>query len=373
MDLENGLNQSEEIDESEPRVKDKPKETNYSEVMKNKDDQPRVKPRGKLRCVFPNCTVINKKLECLQAHIRKDHEGDSTPYHCTQCPLKFKNNVKLVTHLRTHGASVSKPLQRQLCVEVCVTKSSLISHLENNHMALKLKPKCSTCGKTFDDDEQVQTHEDLHALRLNAVPFSCVLCSINFVSSIELREHVLNEHEEGLSKCSECNKSFLTSERLKKHREMCHPAVTMSHLSYSCPQCPYQASFPSALKQHLLKHDEKLIFTCDWEGCGKVFKYPQTLSHHRKLDHGEKQDQDPKAYFKYRCSLCPNAFTSSKYLRKHQASHFETRAFKCEHCSQKFKSSEDLRTHKKVHETETDDKLKGTQRPVIPLPGNAKS
>ena len=283
---------------------------------------------------------------------------------CTHCPLKFSSNGKLVLHLRTHEVrNVSLPLKCQFCDKVCANKSSLRSHISCLHTAVQLKPKCSVCSKILENDEEVEAHEELHAARLMTDPFSCVLCNVKFMAIMELREHVMSEHEEGLLKCPDCNKSFLTVSDWGSIRIL---GIKPMKPLLKCPQCPYQALAPSSLRIHMFKHVETLSFKCEREGCDKVFKYPHTLNRHYVVDH----TQGPETRCKFKCSLCPKAFSTNTHLSRHQRCHFSARNYLCEHCSQTFKTPSNLRTHKKVHET--DGKLKGRRVPSLQGPRKSR-
>jgi hypothetical protein len=147
-----------------------------------------VKPtptRIKLHCTFEHCSFTCSTEPDLKAHVHGFHEGDTNPYHCHLCPLKYTNNSNLKYHIRQHHTP-RDPAESFL--------------------------SCSYCGKKFKTMEEkevtgLRRHENLHS---TAPLFSCVIprCKTRqFSSSVDLKTHVALKHEDTVpvSKCLECN------------------------------------------------------------------------------------------------------------------------------------------------------------------------
>jgi len=321
-------------------------------IMKSQKPAKTKKPRElKLRCSYPNCSEFFRKQIHMETHVRQIHEGDPTPYHCTQCELKFKSPKILRRHQGKSHSLKLKTFPCPHCERSYQSKQYLALHVSEVHNAPPPKEKCPTCTKSFDRSEELQDHMELHnAIRTTDRPFSCVICNIHYTGILELQSHVFKTHEENFKCPNEgCDKAFLTKSKLYFHVKANHSSNDKSHLV--CPECSYQARALSVLKKHMLKHapaSGRPSVTCDVEGCGKVFRHQITLTRHKKLDHV----RDPSSFFK--CTLCPKVFKETSSLTHHQAHHSNLRPFLCEHCSVSFKTLKNLKTHYKVHEKSTE-------------------
>lgn len=76
--------------------------------------------------------------------------------------------------------------------------------------------------------------------------------------------------------------------------------------------------------------------------CGKAYSTYGELKLHLN-SHGQNRER------KWKCSICPRAFTSSTKLNVHMMGHMGMKPHKCEFCSKAFSDPSNLRTHLKIH------------------------
>ncbi|XP_060695842.1 PR domain zinc finger protein 4 isoform X1 [Hemiscyllium ocellatum] len=76
--------------------------------------------------------------------------------------------------------------------------------------------------------------------------------------------------------------------------------------------------------------------------CGKAYGTYSELKSHLS-SHGQSRER------KWKCSICPRAFTSSTKLNVHMMGHMGMKPHKCEFCSKAFSDPSNLRTHLKIH------------------------
>ncbi|GCC35773.1 hypothetical protein chiPu_0014261 [Chiloscyllium punctatum] len=75
-----------------------------------------------------------------------------------------------------------------------------------------------------------------------------------------------------------------------------------------------------------------------WKAYGTYSELKSHLS-----SHGQSRER------KWKCSICPRAFTSSTKLNVHMMGHMGMKPHKCEFCSKAFSDPSNLRTHLKIH------------------------
>lgn len=75
--------------------------------------------------------------------------------------------------------------------------------------------------------------------------------------------------------CNACNKTFITSGGLYKHRKIAHGRAEDL---IPCPQCEQKFVTQSALNRHISKHSNDRPFVCS--NCGKSYKTKYALNSH---------------------------------------------------------------------------------------------
>eukprot|EP01080_Neovahlkampfia_damariscottae_P010033 gene10033-2352_t len=235
-------------------------------------------------------------------------------------------------------------------------------------MEAERKYKCDHegCDKAYFYSHHLKRHQKLH---LESRPEVCPVCSARFTKKCHLRKHIASTHKkneqemelskeslEAIANCTpysctfdNCNKSFVTEGKLKKHLEKHEKKI-----SHKCTFENCEETF--AFRKELMKHiNEEHEAKCSI--CGKILKNAQSLTKHLKI-HEENQ---------FRCPFdgCLKTYTRQSNLNVHiKKIHSEKeKKFKCDLCDQEFayKSTLDRHietVHEKIHPVETAQSLK---------------
>lgn len=127
-------------------------------------------------------------------HERALHEMSHYPKQFTDipCELQFCNFSKV----RTHNASPS-------------SSSTLVETF-----------KCSDCGQTFEDQNLLLKHEDVHLTLKTATENNCRVCERKCDTKSQLNEHEKTHFLENEKKyiCETCGKYFKQQHSLMHHR-----------------------------------------------------------------------------------------------------------------------------------------------------------
>ncbi|KAH3685914.1 hypothetical protein WICPIJ_003103 [Wickerhamomyces pijperi] len=94
---------------------------------------------------------------------------------------------------------------------------------------------------------------------------------------------------------------------------------------------PSRASGPSSRPK---------IYTCDYEGCSKVYAKPSLLTQHQRV-HSETRP--------FSCALCDSAFFRESHLKVHMISHSSEKPFKCSTCGKGTNTAQHLKRHEVTH------------------------
>jgi len=143
-----------------------------------------------------------------------------------------------------------------------------------------------------------------HILSNQELAVDCQLCDKTFAST-DLRAHVLVEHcKNKLSKCSLCDREFITKIALKKHILQVHMRETVS--------------------------------------CHFCHKEVRDLHHHIKYFHGNKR--------KYLCSYCEKNFQTNTLLQAHISSVHMGKRINCPDCKKDISVDNFYRHRKEKHD-----------------------
>jgi len=273
----------------------------------------------------PNRSTTFSKKEALENHMKRSHLDGIENFSCHICYLQMKSVADVTKHVK-HKHN-DEWLKCEFCAQQFRAWYTLDDHLKRSHADMDIFFECHECFLMFAD---IKTHmKEKHP----GVFVKCenVECSEMFRSKELLDKHKEDQHfiisaKEGLSHtCNVCLKV------VKSRALLVHHSLTHSSQKYlSCPKCPYKASRPYILKQHIESHNESFSFPCD--ECCKNFKTKSNLTLHYKNTHLGMGLFKPKLT----CTFCGYETDSSTYLKLHQRKHTGEKPYKCPECEQSF-------------------------------------
>ena len=153
--------------------------------------------------------------------------------------------------------------------------------------------------------------------------YKCDKCCIYYDCAQKLDMHMITVHEKEKSRCQYCDKTFATSEALKKHI-ISHnrAAITWAHEREKsrCQNCDKTFATSEAFKKHIISHYKvyESVFPFMCEKCCKSFGSRDELNKHFRIAH-EKEENERQALL---CDKCFECFESEELLNLHiKASH----------------------------------------------------
>merc|ERR1712228_66474 len=204
-------------------------------------------------------------------------------------------------------------------------------------------PKCG-CNKGFATKQTL----DIHILRVLGIKkFKCTQCEKTYVTSWELRSHSRLHSMEKQFKCTHvgCNKRLTSKYSLEKHLR-----IHSGEKPFKCSHrgCNKRFRQKCHLKQHLLTHSKLSLkdllpkkFRCSFDGCNREFATKYSLNIHIKRHLGIKN---------HKCSYCGKSFVTKGTLDSHTRTHTGEKPFECKHCQKKFNQHSNLKAHiKSMH------------------------
>lgn len=231
---------------------------------------------------------------------------------CDICNKSFITNQALNNHLLLHKEERNFVCDIDGCKKSFKTPGNLSEHRMTHSKDAK-KFACPHCDKRFYQKSKLKRHSAKHS---DVMSYECQVesCKEKFKTSWSLYQHKLKFHKEGQEfKCSECDKSFISRDKLKRHAAV-HSKVN----SFECNICNERFHTTSNLYYHKSKHKEN-------EALEKV---------------------------RLKCDQCDKTFAKKDGLKKHKAAHIETKSFTCDICSKIFKSKGNLTEHRLTHSEE---------------------
>ena len=253
----------------------------------------------------------------------QDLNRDSKEYNgkCLHCDQTFNDYFDLKYHMEdAHG--IGKELNR-------LYQTPHKARTTPNRINPILRPKkCQECSLVLLSFNQWKNHmRKAHHASARKLGVACDQCDKILQDQYALRNHKQNMHSEQRFKCNDCDKTFGTAERLKKHQ-------ANHNKKYQCEYCSMAFASLPAVNQHVARmHHEVELVKCP--KCDKMFK-PFYLSKHM-LTH---QTERP-----FQCSTCAKCFKTKHTLAVHQDSHLEEKAHKCPQCAKYFKSKTRVAHH----------------------------
>lgn len=251
----------------------------------------------------PKCSEVYIGTNDYKRHLTKAHYEEEHPDKvCPHCG-------KMVKSLRSHIRVVHKKVKRHIC-EICkksfVTRHCLEAHLRVHTNERPYECTVPGCGKTFKQSGQLKQHTIRHGPKQD---FICDVCGTNVSSKYTLIEHRKIHFQIGAFKCEECSASFAKRSYLKEHIKNQHVEYTPeicstcggtfknqarlnAHMKlhegtdHICSYCNKMFLKRSRMMDHISAvHEKDRKYTCDWEGCDKVYLRREHVRRHVRKFH----------------------------------------------------------------------------------------
>ncbi|XP_061727509.1 gastrula zinc finger protein XlCGF58.1-like isoform X1 [Cydia pomonella] len=285
-------------------------------------------------------------------HKKTMHRQRSKPGKCPQCAFPYKSLWDLELHSwRSH------PVNRcSLCGRVVASRD------KGKHLQMhRFRYRCLKCGADFDNKHWYHHHEkQLHSKYICAhcdrtvntkkslekhvirhhLPATCSCCGARFPTWERLRRHARDAHERtGPAYCVECDRSFLTPAKYRRHLSQSQRHRPQKKVSVPCPECGKVFSRKNYMNNHMkLFHSNQSRHHCPL--CDKYFVNGWGLRTHHKFVH----EKIPLPKTKI-CSVCGRGFGTNRVLENHMRTHTGERPFSCARCPAAFAQRVALKAH----------------------------
>ena len=300
----------------------------------------------------PHCPEIFTKNYPLLRHIAVKHSEKK--FACDKCDYK----ATLPTLLAKHQQRLHPEEERtrdhlcQQCGKFFREKTHLWSHINYSHGKSIEECMCYTCGAIIKTDAGLIKHlKEVHGKDVNrsptknlreneSQPFKCETCGKEFDEFEQIRAHFKAEHKDlkvshkipPRHTCEDCGKKFHNKIQLESHTNRVH----IKEKKYPCTRCEESFYDPRALKLHLDQHDGLSLYKCNV--CWKTFKSKFLCERHFKTVH-EKNEI-------YCCTTCGFKTYHQHSLTTHiQQVHQKIKPHKCDFCDSAFFYKRDKLKH----------------------------
>ncbi|XP_046726113.1 PR domain zinc finger protein 5 isoform X2 [Silurus meridionalis] len=310
-----------------------------------------------------NCGKEFPVKQALQRHVLHCTEssasaGDASRVHqCALCHCSFSSESSFEQHKEACKGEARFACKAESCGKRFKSKDALKKHKSNVHTGgTRSKLICTICNRKCSSSVNLQEHRKIHEI------FDCPACDKKFISTNQLKRHMITHSEKRPYTCEICNRSFKRLDQVTAHKiihsedkpykcklcwkEFAHRNVYKNHKKthseerpFQCEECKALFRTPFSLQRHLLIHNSERTFKCDQ--CDATFKRKDTLNVHIQVVHD--------GHKKYKCDLCEKAFVTPSVLKSHKKTHTGEKEKICPYCGQKFASNGTLRVHIRSH------------------------
>jgi len=166
-----------------------------------------------------SCEMCDRKFahpSHVQVHMRTHTED--RPYCCESCGRCFAQRCAYVVHQRVHTRE--KPFSCKVCFRRFPQLSNLQAHMRTH--TGEQPYCCETCGRRFSQMASYQVHMRHHSGKR---PFLCAHCAKGFLTSTDLKEHVIVMHTDQKDfQCPVCKHKFALRKAMRRHVKVRHGA-----------------------------------------------------------------------------------------------------------------------------------------------------
>ena len=179
--------------------------------------------------------------------------------------------------------------------------------------------KCSICEKDFLTVRSLEIHA-----RSGHTFYNCEFCEEKFIKKFNLKYHIVKNHpvskcSSAFHKCEYCDEKFTSKTELNNHRKN-NLASKCSHRFYKCESCHEEFTSKTKFYDHIRKNHpvSKCIYKC--ESCDENFTSKTKLNDHirKNLCFGRNEMEEIRTK-NYKCQYCDFDCLQHIILAKHMA------------------------------------------------------
>ena len=293
------------------------------------------------RCPYPGCNaVLSKKIKLL--YHMDVHSNETFRCNSDGCQQVFDTRLALEEHRKAHVGSFVCDYDR--CGYAAITLHDLDKHKRNCHLENNGLIKCSFCDKSYKDEYGLNLHIlKVHPeLRPDIPLLVCDQrdCQYKTKSKAYYDQHKAS-HRLPL-KCDTCYKRFAEQLNLENHKNK-HTMTDRN--TFKCPDCGKEYKDLKGLRKHKDSYHKQKTIGCDVEGCKRLFSSQFLLKEHKKRMHQRFVCEWPE---------CSNSYSSQPRLNWHMNIHKGLKPFRCQwpECDKAYADQNVLNVHIKRHKGE---------------------
>ncbi|CAG5133369.1 unnamed protein product [Candidula unifasciata] len=318
---------------------------------------------------FDRCTVCNKTIygkDNLERHLRQ-HKMFADTFTCDECGKVFRRKFALQVHKRMH--SFKKFVKCDICGQEFRFVSEVEKHKNKTHRYDKLINiyRCSICGQKFPMLSHLSVHCYCHN-KPDAKPFECDMCKVSYQTSVDLKKHIYEAHDDLIKKVSDSsfilgpddnhltfpNAPFAdnlgktagkdkTGQGKVKNKSQGKDNNGADDLKRETESAHEESNEDTEIEE-LPDDSEKSESLSSVE---KILRLQVTLPSNVEAYNLATQQfyHQTKFLKRYVCEVCQKAFSSNSDLKTHRRTHSGETPFKCDYCERSFKQ----RGHRKLH------------------------
>lgn len=301
---------------------------------------------GEYSCSCGKSFQRRSRMEtCLRSHNTSEQFHYQGCHKCTSCGKQFQNKNDLTTHRKLH---IRKRYPCKFCPLDFHTPKQLFKHLRKHQKVQQIE------------------YEVVSAVVNGKQKLKCFMCNKNCNELSELKLHVLGDHKQPYT-CPKCQENFRNIIDFASHTKNMHPEIegqsvlsvieAFSKLArcWKCQECGVQFDQPKKLALHQVEQhtmnskSEMPEFLCRF--CSRVFLTAKRLASHCRMIHEQQDGNGAEVYINpiLMCIHCRKVCKDENALACHMRLHSPERKFVCKFCDFRFATFEKRKAHLPIH------------------------